>query len=88
MTYKKRPKNKESIPPNSGVRKKPIYKKRVIFEFEREGQVLRNVKDPVRLKVMQDGGISFLIQTEKGWIPIKGDLISIKMVKERVKKTK
>lgn len=82
---KKRTKNKEYLSPSSGVKKKPLKKMKVKFTFQLEnGRIVSNLDS--RLKIMSDGGVSCLINTEKGWQAVKGKLKSIKLYEETVKK--
>ena len=78
---KKRPKNKQELPSKSGVGKKIVYRDKVVFEFKSGEIKYKNGEG--RLKIDTKGYFSFLIKTEKGWQPVKGELLKIKLVKEK-----
>lgn len=83
--YKKRPKNKQELSSFSGTTRKkkaaPVEKKpKVNFEFQdMEGNKYNTSQG--RLKIDQDGGVSFLMKVEDSWKTLKGHLITIKMNK-------
>ena len=78
---KRKPKNKQELPSKSGVKKKPVYRDKVVFEFSSENITYKNGEG--RLKIDTKGYFSFLIKTDKGWQPVKGELTKLKLVKER-----
>lgn len=75
-------KNKQEISSISGKRSlpKPKTGTKVIFKFiTKDGTVYENGTG--RIKIATDGGISCLINDEKGWLPVKAELTNIKIVK-------
>lgn len=78
--YKKKPKNKNELESFSGATKKktpPVEKKpKVSFEFvDLEGNHYQTGQG--RLKIDQEGGVSFLLKLEDTWKTIKGHIKTI-----------
>lgn len=87
MRYKKRPKNKQELTSQSGYRPKKELPKKTIVEFSfttQEGEIFKAPNG--RLKIMQDGGVSCLVKTDRGWSAIKAKLDFIKMKTVVIKK--
>lgn len=82
MGYKKRPKNKQELSPKSGVKKKPVMRDRVLFEFESEGNKYRNGGEG-RIKLCKDGFLTFVVKNEGKWKNVKGELKKLRLIKER-----
>jgi hypothetical protein len=83
MRYKKRPKNKQELPAKSGVKNKPVFRDRIIFEFEVNTEVFRNGNEG-RLKLDNKGYFTFVIKREGKWQNVKGKLRKLKLIKEKV----
>lgn len=79
MGYKRRPKNKQEISPNSGSRDKkpPVFKTKIRFTFTSESITYTNGQG--RLKVDTEGFISFLIKDQDKWKNVKGELVSLQV---------
>lgn len=86
MKYKKRPKNKQEMDSFSGAKPKraPTYEEKIKIDFccvDAEGNEYRPPE--ARLKTTKEGYISFVVQTETGWKPLKAKLIDLKVKYER-----
>jgi len=85
--YKRKPKNKNEIDSFSGVLKKkkvvhPEKKLKVDFEFVTlDGQHYKGGQG--RLKVDLEGGVSFLLKGDISWKSLKGNLLWIRIKKNK-----
>lgn len=81
--HRRKPKNKNELESFSGVTKKKKVlvvdkKPKVDFIFEDlEGK--RYTTADGRIKIDQQGGVSFLLKIEETWKTIKGHLVTIKV---------